>query len=76
MKLALYTNMEWEDEVALINLGTMEVILQDDEVGIRGKIEGYLKALKDHDIYVENLLEMSIDVNHPHFEALHFYDGK
>lgn len=75
MKLAVYTNMEWEDEVALIDLETMKVIYQDDEIEIRGKIEGYLKALKDHGVYTEEPLSVGINIEHEHFKLLNFYDG-
>ncbi|MNH66462.1 hypothetical protein D3C73_184930 [compost metagenome] len=74
MNLIIYTNEEFEEK-ALFDLDSNKVILKGDQYHdkISGKIEGYLDALKDFEIYCEKVNEKWIEPNHEHFELIGFY---
>lgn len=75
MNLIIYTNEEFEDEKALFDLDSKKVLLKGDQYHdkISGKIEGYLDALNDFEIYCEEVDSEWIDRNHEHFKLVGFY---
>lgn len=75
MNLIIYTNEEYEDEKALFDLDSNKMLLKGDYYHnkISEKIEGYLNALNDFEIYCEEVNRESIDRNHELFELIGFY---
>ena len=76
MNLIIYANEHYEEERALFNLETNEVILKGDYYHdkIYEKIEGYLLALKDFNIYIDKVISNGIDRSHAHYDLCEFYD--
>ncbi|MGK4040841.1 hypothetical protein AB0Y20_00970 [Heyndrickxia oleronia] len=76
MNLIIYTNSHFEEEKALVNLNTKEVILKGDYYHdkIDEKIEGYLAALQDFNIYNDEPEEEEIDSKHEMYKELEFYN--
>ncbi|MGR6760287.1 hypothetical protein ACU1JV_00390 [Paenibacillus sp. T2-29] len=75
MELIIYVNDEFEDEKALFDLKSKKVLVKGDQYhdSIRGKIEGYLEALNDFEIYCDEVEDKWIDCNHEHFNLVGFY---
>ncbi len=77
MKLIIYVNDHFEEEKALFDLDENKTLLigdyYHDKIG--GKIEGYLEALKDHEIYVDEVSTEWIDSSHQHYELVGFYNN-
>jgi DNA-binding LacI/PurR family transcriptional regulator len=76
MKLIKYVNKHYEEERALVDLDSKEIILQGDYYHdkIDEKIEGYLKALEDHNIYTDEVEREEIGSKHEMYEELGFYN--
>jgi DNA-binding LacI/PurR family transcriptional regulator len=74
MELIIYVNEKFEDERALFDLDKKKIILKGDYYHdkISEKIEGYLKALKDHNIYDEEVNAEWIDETHEHYVLMEF----
>jgi hypothetical protein len=78
MKLVVYVNDEFEDEKALFDLDTKEVLVKGDQYhdSISGRIAGYIEALDDFDIYSEEIKREYIDSDHEHYKLIGFYSEK
>lgn len=76
MRLIIFTNSHFEEEKALVNLDTKEVIIKGDYYHdkIDERIEGYLAALQDFNIYKDEPKEKKIDSKHEMYEKLEFYN--
>lgn len=77
MKLVIHINERFEEQKALVDLDSGKVLVSGDEYHdkISERIEGYLKALNDFDIYnVSNkdIPEEYIDKNHKYYEVVDF----
>lgn len=77
MKLIIYINGNYEEENALFDLDAEEVILKGDYYHdkINVKIEGYLQALVDFNIYRNEVDVEEISDEHKYFEMIEFYEG-
>jgi hypothetical protein len=76
MNLIIYTNSHFEEEKALVNLDTKQVILKGDYYHdkIDHLIEGYLQALKDYNLHNDEVQSEEINSNHEMYEELEFYN--
>jgi hypothetical protein len=76
MNLIIYTNSHYEEEKALVNLDTKEVILKGDYYHdkIEHLIEGYLQALRDLNMYNGEIRNEEINSNHDMYDELEFYN--
>lgn len=78
MKLIIYINEHWEEdpEYALFDLHENKILLKGDwyHDKISHKIAGYLRALRDFDVYSEPVNEMYINSEHEHYDLLDFYN--
>lgn len=76
MNLVIYGNKHYEDEKALVNVDKNEVILKGDYYHdkINDKIDAYLQALKDFNIYSFDTNEEWIDSKHELYNYLGFYN--
>lgn len=77
MQLIVYGNKTYEEEKALVDVSTGKVLLQGDwyHDKIDSKIEGYLEALKNYDLYTEDVPTQWIDPSDSLFNKLNFYEG-
>lgn len=75
MNLVILVNKEFEEEKALFDLNKEQVLLSGDYYHdkIDAKIEGYLEALSDHNIYNKEVEEMYVDIHHRYFKLVRFY---
>jgi len=75
MKLVIYGNENFEDERALFDLENEEILIHGnyDDDKISPRIEGYLQALEDHNIYTNKVPFEWIDSNHKHHKIIGFY---
>lgn len=75
MDLIIYVNSNFEEEKALFDREENKVILLGDYYHnkIDEMIEGYLKALKDFNIYNKKIKEEYIDDSHEHYQLIGFY---
>lgn len=69
MNLIVYINENLEEEKALFDLSEGKVLLHGDcyHDKIDDRIEGYLEALADFDIYHKDVDDEWIDETHWHF---------
>lgn len=79
MKLVIYTNSNFEEEKALFDIESKKVILYGDYYHdkIDEKIEGYIKALNDFNIYpdtIKKIKEVCIDEDHEHYSLINFQE--
>ncbi len=76
MKLIIFANEHFEEEKALFDLEENRVVLKGDYYHdkINEKIEGYLQALYEFNIYKEDVDEEWIDNTHDLYEAIDFYE--
>lgn len=76
MNLVIYNNAHYEEEQALVDLESGEVILKGDwyHDKIDSVIEGYEQALKDFRIITESIPVEEINRNHKWYAILDFYD--
>lgn len=76
MNLIIYINSHFEEEKALYDLDKNEALLKGDQYHdkIYEKIEGYLKALQDFNVYEKSVAEEYIDSNHEFYQQLSFYN--
>lgn len=76
MKLAIYINEHYEEEQALYDLEKEEIIMEGDHYHdkIGPKIEGYLEALVDHEIYTDSVPTEYITRDHKLYDKFNFYD--
>ncbi|WP_442637750.1 hypothetical protein [Rossellomorea marisflavi] len=74
MKLVLYRNGTYEEQIALVNEETGEAYIIGDDYHDKAsvKIEGYLLALKNEGIYTQEVEEVDIQPSHPMFKKLYF----
>lgn len=77
MKLIIYINENFEEERALFDLDSGVEILKGDYYHdkIDETIGGYLKALKDFDIYKADVEQELIDESHALYIKLNFCGG-
>jgi hypothetical protein len=76
MKLVVYVNEDFEDQRALFDLERKKTLLVGDfyHDKIDEKIDGYLQALKDFEIYKEEVEYIWINPEHEHFEKVGLYN--
>lgn len=76
MKLIIYGNKHYEEEKALVDLDKKKVLLKGDYYHdkIDEKIEGYLQALFDFNIYQQDVSTEWIDYKHELYNFLEFYN--
>lgn len=76
MKLVNYINEHYEEEQALYDLEKEETIMKGDHYHdkIGPKIEGYLEALKDREIYTDSVPTEYITRDHKLYDKFNFYD--
>jgi hypothetical protein len=76
LKLVKYTNGHFEEEKALVDLDSKRIIMKGDYYHdkIDYLIDGYLAALNEHDVYVDELLEEEITSDHEMYNELDFYN--
>jgi DNA-binding LacI/PurR family transcriptional regulator len=74
MKLIIYRNEDFEEEEALFDLESKRVIMSGDYYHnkINERINGYLQALADFDIYDKEVGYEWIDSSHEHYSLLDF----
>lgn len=72
--LIIYVNDNFEEEKALFDKKENKVILLGDYYHdkIDEKIEGYLEALKDFNIYDKDVDDEYINDSHEHYELIGF----
>lgn len=75
MNLIVYVNEVFEDERALFDLVNEKTLLKGDEHhdSISEKIEGYIEALNDFNIYNDEVKTKWIDESHKHHRQIDFY---
>lgn len=76
MKLVIYRNGTYDEQIALVNEETGEAYIIGDDYHEKAsdKIEGYLLALKNEGIYTQEVEEVEIQPSHPMFKKLYFYE--
>jgi hypothetical protein len=76
MKLIIYTNDHFEEEKALFDIENNETILKGDYYHdkINEKIKGYLQALREFNIYKDEVDDEWINNEHHHYNLIGFYD--
>jgi hypothetical protein len=76
VNLIIYTNEHFEEEKALFDLDSKEIVLKGDYYHdkIDFLIEGYLHALKKFEIYNKEVDEVNIDSKHDLYDSLDFYN--
>lgn len=76
MKLVIYRNGTYEEQIALVNEETGEAYIIGDDYHEKAsdKIEGYLLALKNEGIYTKEVEEVEIQPSHPMFKKLYFHE--
>lgn len=80
MKLKIYDNQHYEEgEEALYDEENDVIIMSGDyyHTKVSVKIEGYIQALNDHNLYPLTYDEIeieSIDRNHKYYKKFDFYD--
>jgi len=74
LKLVIYVNEDFEEERALFDLESKKVIVSGDYYHnkINERIEGYLQALNDFNIYKDEVETYWIDVSHENYDFLNF----
>jgi hypothetical protein len=72
MDLIIYINDEFEDERVLFDLKKEVALLSGDgyHEKIDNQIDGYLKALKDHNIYTKDVKKEQIDNSHNYYKLI------
>jgi hypothetical protein len=75
VKLVIYVNSHYEEERALVDLEREGIILKGDYYHdkINYLIDGYLLALREHEIYPEEVDTIEITKDHPFYLSLDFY---
>lgn len=76
MNLMIYINGHYEEEKALVDLDTEKVIIKGDYYHdkIDYRIEGYIAALEDFEIYSDEVQEREIHSDHYMYKRLGFYN--
>lgn len=74
LKLVIYVNENFEDEKVLFDLENKKVIMRGDHYHnkINERIEGYLQALTDFNIYKDEVEMYWIDESHENYFILNF----
>lgn len=78
MKLVIFTNATYEEEMALVDVDNEVVILQGDYCHdkIECVIDGYLSALSDHGIYSRMAVSSEdIGPDNSWFDKCNFYNN-
>jgi DNA-binding LacI/PurR family transcriptional regulator len=77
MNLIIYVNDNFEEERALFDLDREKVILVGDYYHdkIDKRIDGYLEALKDFNIYRDDVPVEWIKDTHKHYNLTGFYEN-
>jgi hypothetical protein len=70
MNLIIYVNDNFEDERTLFDLDKNKLILNGDDYHdkIDERIDGYLEALVDFDIYTKDVPSEWIEEDHEHYK--------
>ena len=74
MDLVIYVNDNFEEEKALFDKNEKKVILLGDYYHdkIDERIEGYLEALRDFNIYNKEVGDIYINESHEHYDFIVF----
>lgn len=77
MNLVIYINENFEDSKALVDLNQDKVLLNGDEYHdkIYEKMEGYVQALNDFNIYdvkFHNIPQKEIGEDHEYYQDVNF----
>lgn len=75
MNLIIFYNEKHDEQSSLYDTENGRLILKGDYYHdqIQGKIEGYLKALNDYSIYVNEVPVEYINKDHELFDKIGFY---